>query len=75
MILIFYYNIIIFYYNIYKNIINPIDNKKLSIYTKKGIEILKNYLRHYTMLIGGSTQDLIFNRKYKIIKNIVNKNK
>ena len=59
----------------YKNIINPIDNKKLSIYTKKGIEILKNYLRHYTMLIGGSTQDLIFNRKYKIIKNIVDINK
>ena len=37
-------------------IINPKDNKKYSIYTKKGVSILKKYINQYISTYGGSNE-------------------
>ena len=37
------------------HIINPIDNNKIDINTKKGKQIIKNYVKRLEILKGGSS--------------------
>ena len=46
-------------------IVNPLTNRKVSIYGKKGREILNNYIKVY-LQNGGSTQDIVTCVKSKI---------